>query len=95
MQLHVAIISIYKKLTNKMLTGWQASWKLYVEMILPSGTEEYFNKKKTLNTKCWGVRAIALRPLTVLKNYSSCIITHIPHFILYYKRLQENIYLIK
>ena len=67
MQLHVAIISIYKKLTNKMLTGWQASWKLYVEMILPSGTEEYFNKKKTLNTKCWGVRAIALPPLTVLK----------------------------
>ena len=43
-------------------------------MILPSGTEEYFNKKKTLNTKCWGIRAIALPPLTVLKNYSSCII---------------------
>ena len=43
-------------------------------MILPSGTEEYFNKKKTLNTKCWGVRAIALRPLTVSKNYSNCII---------------------
>ena len=42
-------------------------------MILPSGTEEYFNKKKTLNTKCWGIRAIALCPLSVLKNYSSCI----------------------
>ena len=45
-------------------------------MFLPSGTEEYFNKKKTLNTKCWGVRAIALPSLTVLKNYSSCIIIY-------------------
>ncbi|MDE5071110.1 MAG: hypothetical protein O4806_04215 [Trichodesmium sp. St5_bin8] len=41
---------------------------------MPSGTEEYFNKKKTLIEKCWGVmrsKKERTTPLAKLNSYSS------------------------
>ena len=60
----INLYSCYQYFYIYYLTERQASWKLYIEEDLPSGTEEYFNKKKTLIEKRWGiVRARSARTI--------------------------------